>query len=710
MVTLTSALRNRSKAGVRLQGVGPFRVDGDHILHPDGSVSAVLTTGDLDVEALDATRRAAVLAAFARLCHTIDWPFQMLVRVEPVVPARAEDVKPSPLHPTLDGAMQVFWSAQLNETAPHRREVLLATRAPRIEALHAAVARIAESARAMGIDARRLSGNPLHEALTRGAPADAPVAWSVEPQHLAVGGMYVRSFALRRLPGHAVTAGWLAPLLQLPTECDVAIHMSPASLGDALHSLGRRLRDFSAHRMLEAERGVVGDVHVDIALDSAFALRNRLARNQGRPMHLSVTVAVRARTLEELHRRSELARLAFHAALAAAEPAHFRHLSAYVTTLPLARDALAAGKLVESSAAATCIPWVEAGCSDPGGYRIGAGLQTGVPVSLAPFDTALHNNANVAVLAASGHGKSFAVGTLVLEAATQGAGATIIDPEGEYEGVVRALGGNYLTLALGTDAAVNVFDACGDEPGEAETPVTELVAVMCGGKLSDVQRAYIDAAAREARVRAAAAERVPVLGDCVPMLENDARDVAVVVRRFCSGGLGSLFNRPTTLRLDHAICGISLRDLPAEHVAAATLIVARWLWGLVRSDRRRRHIVFDEVGALCAHPALRTLLVQLARRCRKYGASLVVATQNAQDLLGTDEGCVVATNCAIVLLGGHRPAETARMEHAFGLTPGQRHFLETAARGEFLLMAGDRRLEMRIEVPEMHHGILTRTS
>ncbi|HEY4869381.1 MAG TPA: DUF87 domain-containing protein [Candidatus Dormibacteraeota bacterium] len=710
MSTLTTAPRNRGRATGRLPGVGPFRVDGDRILHPDGSVSAVLATSDLDVDALDATRRASVLASFARLCHTIDSPFQMLVRVEPVVPAAAERAASASAHALLDRAMRDFWVAQLNETVPHRREVLLATRAPRIESLHAAVARIAESTRAMGIVAHRLSGDRLREALARGAPGDSAVAWSVEPQQLAVGGMYVRGFALRRLPSHAVTAGWLAPLLRLPTECDIAIHMSPAPLGDALHSLGRRLRDFSAHRMLEVERDVIGDVHVDIALDSAFALRSRLARNQGRPMHLSITVAVRARTLAELHRRSDLARLAFQAALAAAEPAHFRHLSAYVTTLPLARDALGGGKLVESSAAATCIPWVEAGCSDPGGYRIGAGLRTGVPVTVAPFDTARHNNANVAVLAASGHGKSFAVGALVLEAATQGAGAMIIDPEGEYAGVVRALGGSYLALALGTDAAVNVFDTAGGEPDEAETAVTELIAVMCGGRLSDVQRAYIDAAARDARVRAAAAGRVPVLGDCLPMLETDARDVAVVVRRFCSGGLGALFNRPTTLRLDHNICAISLRDLPSEHVAAATLIVARWLWGLVRRDQRHRHIVFDEVGALCAHPALRTLLVQLARRCRKYGVSLVVATQNAQDLLGTDEGSVVATNCAIVLLGGHRPAETARMEHAFGLTPAQRHFLETAARGEFLLMAGDRRLEVHIEVPEMHHGILTGTS
>jgi len=76
----------------------------------------------------------------------------------------------------------------------------------------------------------------------------------------------------------------------------------------------------------------------------------------------------------------------------------------------------------------------------------------------------------------------------------------------------------------------------------------------------------------------------------------------------------------------------------------------------------------------------------------------VVATQNAQDLLRSDEGSVIATNCAVVLLGGHRAAETARMERAF---------LETASRGEFLLLAGDRRVAMQIEVPDLQRAILT---
>jgi hypothetical protein len=270
---------------------------------------------------------------------------------------------------------------------------------------------------------------------------------------------------------------------------------------------------------------------------------------------------------------------------------------------------------------------------------------------------------------------------------------------------VAALQWTYVHLAPGTDVAVNVFDT-GEDAEEAVTAVTELVNVLCGGRLNDVQRALVDGAARDAQRRGVTAGRRPLLEDCLPQLEARAEDVAAVVRRHCRGGLGALFNRPTSLRLQSGTSAVSLRDMPAEHVGAATLITARWIWWLIRHRRRQWHIVFDEVGSLVAHAPLRTLLVQLARRCRKYSASLVVATQNAHDLLATAEGSVVATNAAIALLGGHRPAEAAHMELAFGLTPAQRRFIESAGRGEFLLLAGDRRLEVRVEVPELHRQVL----
>jgi hypothetical protein len=669
----------------------------------DGEYVAVLATSDLDIEALDPARKAATAAAFARMCHTLEHPMQLLVRIRPLGPPQAATAPP---HPGLDAAMHRYWTDQIRDGKRHVRRVYVALRQPTPDALDVPCAHTTERLSALGVGTTRLEGEALRAAVTDGFDGNTSRQWYEHPQYLSMCDVLIRGHALRRLPGHAVEAGWLAPLLSVQAECDIAIHLAPAPLGDALGRLNRRLRDFSAHRMLEMERGALADVHVDIGLDAATALRERLARNLGRPLHLSVVATARGRSLEELEASSDVLRTGFAAALVGAEATHFRHLTAFLSTTPFCLDQLRMGKLVDSSAAATCIPWVEAGCSDPDGYRLGAVIRSGLPVRVAPFNTATHSNPNIAVFAASGHGKSFAIGTLVLEASVAGVNSVIIDPEGEYRGLVEALGGRYLELAPGTDAAVNVFEGATDDPEEAVAAVVDLVTVLCGDRLGDVERAVVDAAARDALQRAAGEHRAPLLEDCLATLDREARPVAVVVRRFCTGGLGALFNRPTSLAVDSGVCAISLRDMPPEHVAAATLIVARWLWELVRHDRRRRHIVFDEVGALCAHRPLRELLVQLARRCRKYGASLVVATQNAQDLLSSDEGSVIATNCAVVLLGGHRAAETARMEHAFGLTEAQRRFLETASRGEFLLLAGDRRVSMRIEVPELHRAIL----
>ena len=679
-----------------------FWVRDDYVEFP-GRLLAVLETSDLDINALDPARKTAAARAFARMCNTLETPMQLLVRVrlmnEPGPPLRDGPF------PELDAAMYAHWTEQIHDGKRHTRQVFMVVCAATAAELDSRCAQAIDQLAALSVRTVRLRLQSLRTMVSDGFE---PIThWRERPRRATVDGILCIGYAMRRLPGHRVDAGWLAPLLCVQTECDIAIHFAPAQLGDALGRLNRRLRDFSAHRMLEVERGALSDVHVDIGLESATALRDRLARNLGRPLLLSVVATVRGRTDHEAEARSAELQLGFAAAQIGVEVTHLRHMAALVSTLPFCVDGMMSGKLVDSTAAATCIPWVEAGCADPDGYRLGAVIRSGVPVRVAPFDTERHSNPNIAVFAASGHGKSFAIGTLLLEAAVAGVNSVIIDPEGEYRGVVAALGGRYLELAPGTDAAVNVFEGAADDPEEVVAAVVDLVSVLCGDRLGDVDRAVVDAAARAALERAQSEHRVPLLEDCLPTLDAEARPVATVVRRFCTGGLGALFNRPTSLAVDSGVCAISLRDMPPEHVAAATLIVARWLWELVRHDRRRRHIVFDEVGALCVHPPIRNLLVQLARRCRKYDASLVVATQNAQDLLGSDEGSVIATNCAVVLLGGHRAVETARMEAAFGLTEAQRGFLETASRGEFLLLAGDRRVSMRIEVPDLHRRLLS---
>jgi hypothetical protein len=660
------------------------------------STVAAIALEPLDLTALEPAAQAACADSMSRLLCALESPLQFVVRRRrawPAVPAPAQPL--DRVAAGLDAAMCSHQAELLASMPAFRSEVLAVMRRTDGDgaALQRHVAMVTDMLRGAGVRSRALAADETR-----------PQPWR-ELARAVVGREGARcGLELERLPGRAVSLGWLHTLLAAPAEFDAAIHLTPVDAGAAHRAVERRLRSLAADRLLEIDRGRIGDATVDVGLEAAGLLRDRLARNEVRPLRLSIVVAAHGRDEPAAHHAAEVVRAAAAAGGLRLRHAHLRHAAAIGGTRPRAEPS-DAGKLVDSAAAATCLPLTETSCDDPGGYRLGVSRRSGVPVVVDVFDTAQHSNANAAVFATSGHGKSFTLGALVLEAAAHGVGSLIVDPEGEYRRIMHAAGGQYLSLGDRGAGALNVFDAA-PSPDEAIHVAVDLVNVLCGSVLSEVERARVDAALHDAVGSALAARRTVLLGDCVSALGRTAPRAATVLRRVCNGPLGAIFNAPSDIDLEGELCAISLRELPHEFVPAATLLIAQWLWTRVRRERRRRHIVLDEVGALCVHPPLRELLVQLARRCRKYGASLVVATQNVEDLLRSEEGCVVATNCATVLLGGHRAAEAAQMERAFGLTEGQRRFVEHAPRGEFLLLAGRRRCEIRIDVPELHRAIL----
>jgi Helicase HerA, central domain len=667
---------------------------------------AALALEPLDLTALEPASQSTCVETMTRLLCSLELPLQFVVRRRRLAIADVPAVASGRIAATLDAAVRRHQAEMLAELPAFRSSVLAVMRRDDgdVAALHRQLAMASEMLRSAGLRPRAVSEGELAFG-DHVQAADGTVGLVEERlRSVAVAGGARCGLELERLPGRAVALGWAGAMLAAAAEFDAAIHLVPIDSTAAHRAVERRLRNLTADRLLEIDRGRIGDARVDVGLEAAGALRDRLARNEVRPLRLSIAIAARGSTEAEAQHAAEVIRAAAAGAGLQLRHAHLRHVTAVRSTLPRAEEA-PGGKLVDSAAAATCLPLTETVCDDPAGYRLGVTRRSGVPVVVDVFDSVQHSNANLAVFATSGHGKSFTIGALVLEATTRGVGSLIVDPEGEYQRLMHATGGQYLRLGSPGSGALNVFDAA-PSAAEAIPVAVDLVNVLCGSVLGEVERARVDAALHDAVGAASAAGRVPLLGDCVATLGRAAPRAATVLRRVCAGPLGAIFNRPSDIDLDSELCAISLRDLPHEFVPAATLLIAQWLWTRVRSQRRRRHIVLDEVGALCVHPPLRELLVQLARRCRKYGASLVVATQNVEDLLRSEEGSVVATNCATVLLGGHRAAEAAHMERAFGLTDGQRRFVEHAARGEFLLLAGRRRCEIRIDVPELHRSIL----
>src|SRR5262249_13197726 len=129
-----------------------------------------------------------------------------------------------------------------------------------------------------------------------------------------------------------------------------------------------------------------------------------------------------------------------------------------VNLAALHMESPAAVKLLPADAAATFHPFFQADLYETSGYIIGRATKSGLPVSFDPFDSPIRSNANIGVFAASGQGKSFAVSTIILEAHRHNRTAVIIDPEGEYGGVVEHTGGTYVDLNKSQEG-FNIFDA-----------------------------------------------------------------------------------------------------------------------------------------------------------------------------------------------------------------------------------------------------------
>jgi KaiC/GvpD/RAD55 family RecA-like ATPase len=503
-----------------------------------------------------------------------------------------------------------------------------------------------------------------------------------------------RSWHVDRFPGGELEPGWLLRLVPAGLDIDLAWHAEPVGSGWAAEYLQRQLAHLRASQ-LDGERRGIPDVEVGAALPAAADLQRRLSAGQERAFHLSLHLTLTATDPRGLEAGSGDVVEAARSALCGLRETTFRQFDGRLATLPLGRDHLLRRHLVDTSALVTLFPWLDVEVEDGGGFPLGRSRATTLRVALDPFAERHHENANIAVFGHSGAGKTYLLKTLALGAVRAGCQVFIIDPEHEYGPLATAAGGADIQLALGSGHSLNVMDLRGRAREEAElgpavADTVDLVETVCGS-LDEAEKALLEAAIRQAYEDRPA----PVLADVAERLPPTAR-VARVLTRWVRGSLGAMFSAPTNVDLDLPLVVFGMRELREEMVAPVHFLLAEALWRRFRDRSRRRLLIVDELGLLFEDAVMRRFVVRLARRIRKYEGSLVFATQNAGDLLGSEAGLVVATNPAIRFFGGQRPGEAQKLQRAFQLSDSQRQGLEAARRGEFLLAAGHRRLEIQV--------------
>ena len=547
--------------------------------------------------------------------------------------------------------------------------------------------------------------------LRLGAAHDVPALPDVSnerPRHLDLpGGTVARVLALTTWPP-AVTPGWLGDITAAAAA--VAVHLRPVPQDVAVRQLRRRLTSLCSSASVDEQAGRLSDVDLELAAQAATDLRHALARGDTQLVHVQVLLAVTASALTDLDIVTADVRRLAHGNSAALTVLAYEQRPAWSAMQPAGPPMRWPWRLLDCASTAATLPLPVGPRSDPTGTLAGVDPDSGVPVRLDRFTA---HNASRLVVGTSGAGKSYATKVELTRQLAAGAQAIVIDPEGEFGRIADVLGG--LCLAVGEEPAG--LDPVGLACRQALSPAAGLsvlsawAAALLAGPLSSVDLALFDRALAVLRAdrtaHASPADLLAVISDLTAHPPFTGADLPARLAPASGGAMGDLFAPNPDLAHPPDLVVFDLRAVPDSARPAVMACVLSWAWceTVAAGVQRRRLVVLDEAHLLLDDEAAAQVLVQFARRARKYGVGLEIVTQRLSDFLRHPAGEAVLANTATKLLLGCEDRERAAVATGLGLTPAETALLRPGARGTGLLLGPTLRTPLRVVAAPAEHRL-----
>ena len=683
-----------------LEEDGPVRIDGVKL-----GVSEVLGL-ELD---------ESKLGAFAGALNALEFPAQLLVRQHPprlerlrsaLAEARPEGL-PRRTRDAAESLQRLLSSLETRDGILDRRFYAICE-IDRAGDLRGLLARA-------GLSVHPLSGRALRlflvSAFLGGSPAgfegDAPVSVEVNRRDMRIGDNLVRSLHLGKWP-RSLSPGFLQGLMASGASMDVSIHLGAIPAEQAARTLEWQKVRFESAQSLSLRKGRTMSSEAEIALEDVTRLRDEVQRGRERLFHASLSVTLHARDEASLKVATQRARAHFAATLGKLDNLSFRQREGLLSGLPLALNSIATWRTLDTSSMARLFPFSPPDLDTRSGTLYGIDLRACSPVVYDPFD-GTHLNANTAVLARSGSGKSFSTKLGILRGLTRGVAAYVIDPEGEYADMARSAGGRVLSPGVpGQGMNPFVIDGRdGEELLQRIGSLRRLIEVMVGERLSAERRAALDHSL--AGYYAQPRERTGFSDFYKHLREDEAGDpdLARLLRPFATGSLRHLLSDEgdDLLSNEALVTVFDLRLLEPELRPAAAMVCTETVWAAAAQDPRPRLLVVDEVWSIMQHPEGAAFMVSMAKRARKHRLGLQFITQDVQDLLSEDtsraitghSGRALLQNAAFKLLLQQDAAAISTVGDAFDLPEELQRWLLSCPRGDGLLLARGGRFPVRIE-------------
>ncbi|NJM50223.1 MAG: TraC family protein [Sphingomonadales bacterium] len=270
----------------------------------------------------------------------------------------------------------------------------------------------------------------------------------------------------------------------------------------------------------------------------------------------------------------------------------------------------------------------------------------GQPFFWSPMENEAGNH-NVIVFGKSGSGKSVLLQDLCASWVGSGSHVTVIDDGRSFENSGALQGARNVEFTMSSNFSLNIFKmidpsmmaADGDYKLECMSLLKAMIGQMCrfSNPLTDTEGGIIDAAVNEVwEAKTVNATVDDIIAELKGMENPLAVDLGTAMQAFGSKGtFGKLFLGQPSFSLSDPFTIFELSDLSGHEELRAVVLTAIMFMSSQKMRRMDRsipkYLIIDEAWQLLKGGSMAEFVETYARTCRKYGASLVTATQSLAD-------------------------------------------------------------------------------
>lgn len=443
-----------------------------------------------------------------------------------------------------------------------------------------------------------------------------------------------------------------------------------------------------------------------------------LTSNDQSMMIATISVCVKAPTLDDLQatdaaliskaqeKRCNFAKL------------FFQQTEGIQQVLPYGGVKLAQRRTLTTEGLAGFVPFSVEEVMQGRGEYVGQNLLSRNPIMV---DRSNLMNGNCFVIGTSGAGKSMTTKQLILQnRIREDADIIIIDPEREYGELVKALGGEVVTLSPTSKSHINAMDLSTEgESGDDLLKIkSDFIMSFCelvhtsGNSnvppLGAAERSIIDEALREVykpylKGKARVVPTLSLLRKKLQEMNNPKADeLATELGLYSDSGSLNAFSHATNVDTNSSLVCYDILEVGTGLKSIAMLVMLDAVFNRIIKNRwkkRKTYVYIDEIYLLFQDSTSADYLFSMWKRVRKYGAFMTGATQNVSDLLQSHTAHDMLANSEFIILLNQNKADVPDLSAILDMTEEQSAYIRNVDFGHGLMKIGSATVPFENTIP-----------